>query len=219
MNGQPRQVIQNQPGLLDEQLAEPINLLPTDGLALYFGKILSPQQSSSYLQSLRQRSDWKNDRLVIYGRTITTRRQIAWYGDNPYTYSYSGNTHRALSWHEEPRYDELLTLRELIQQQTRTRFNSCLLNLYHDGSEGMSWHSDDEPELKPNGTIASLSLGSPRKFAFRHKKTRQIISVVLEPGSLLVMKGSTQRYWQHCLRTSKKITEPRINLTFRQFVR
>jgi len=95
-------------------------------------------------------------------------------------------------------------------------FNSCLLNLYHDGTEGMTWHSDAEHELKKHGAIASLSFGAQRKFAFKHKETKEKIELVLEDGSLLLMKGVTQDYWLHCLAPSKRITTPRINLTFRQ---
>ena len=89
------------------------------------------------------------------------------------------------------------------------------MNLYHDGSEGMAWHSDGEKDLKKNGAIASLSLGAERKFSFKHKKSKENISLFLPNGSLLIMKGSTQTYWLHRLPPTKKIHSPRINLTFR----
>ncbi|MDQ6667858.1 MAG: alpha-ketoglutarate-dependent dioxygenase AlkB, partial [Thermoproteota archaeon] len=99
-----------------------------------------------------------------------------------------------------------------------TKFNSCLLNLYHNGDEGIAWHSDDEKPLGENSIIASLSFGAERKFSFKHKQTKQTISVVLEHGSLLIMKDATQTNWVHSLPKSKKITRPRINLTFRTIV-
>jgi alkylated DNA repair dioxygenase AlkB len=105
-----------------------------------------------------------------------------------------------------------------VERFSGDHFNSCLLNLYHDGSEGMGWHSDDERALGKDSSIASVSLGVERKFSFRHKETRETLSVMLEPGSLLVMKGATQRHWQHCVPKTKKVTTPRINLTFRSMV-
>ena len=106
-------------------------------------------------------------------------------------------------------------MKELIEQKTGEAYNSCLLNLYHDGSEGMAWHSDGEKELKKRGAIASLSLGAMRKFSFKHKTTKNVVSLDLKPGSLLVMKGETQQHWLHRLPPTKKVQEARINLTFR----
>ncbi|MFN3299274.1 MAG: alpha-ketoglutarate-dependent dioxygenase AlkB family protein, partial [Sediminibacterium sp.] len=103
----------------------------------------------------------------------------------------------------------------VVEKISNETYNSCLLNLYHDGEEGMGWHSDAEPELKPNGAIASISFGAERKFNFKHKITQEKKQIILHHGSLLVMKGTTQRYWQHQLPSSKIIKEPRINLTFR----
>src|SRR5699024_713386 len=109
----------------------------------------------------------------------------------------------------------LLELKNKIEEETGEEFNSCLLNLYHDGSEGMGWHSDDESDLKKNGTIGSLSLGAKRKFVFKHKTTKEKVEVFLDHGSLLLMKGETQRYWLHTLPPTKKVKSPRVNLTFR----
>jgi alkylated DNA repair dioxygenase AlkB len=112
---------------------------------------------------------------------------------------------------------ELSELKQLVEKYAGTKFNSCLLNLYHNGNEGMGWHSDDEESLGKdnNNIIASLSFGAERKFSFKHKQTKQIVSVILEHGSLLVMRGATQSNWLHSLPKSKTITQPRINLTFR----
>jgi alkylated DNA repair dioxygenase AlkB len=156
---------------------------------------------------------WKNDEAVIFGRHIITKRKAAWYGDSSYSYTYSGTTKQALPWTKE-----LLELKNTAEQLTGTKYNSCLLNLYHNGDEGMAWHSDDESSLGVNTSIASFSFGAERKFSFKHKRTSESHSVLLENGSLLLMKGATQTNWLHCLPKSKKVTAPRVNLTFRTIV-
>ncbi len=123
-------------------------------------------------------------------------------------------TKQALSWTKE-----LLELKNLCEQKSGETYNSCLLNLYHNGDEGMSWHSDGETDLKENGAIASLSLGAERKFAFKHKTSKETISIILANGSLLVMKDETQKYWLHRLPPTKQVHIPRINLTFRTIVK
>jgi alkylated DNA repair dioxygenase AlkB len=109
----------------------------------------------------------------------------------------------------------LQLLKKLIEDKTGETYNSCLLNLYHSGDEGMGWHSDGEKELKKNGAIASVSLGAERKFAFKHKETKEVISQVLAHGSVLVMKNETQSHWLHRLPPTIRVSTPRVNLTFR----
>ena len=191
-----------------------LNLLPEDGTVNYFGRVLKPDEANSYYNSLLQTIEWKNDEAVIFGKHIITKRKAAWYGDDNYSYTYSNTTKQALQWTKE-----LLELKEIVQEKSGSKFNSCLLNLYHSGNEGMAWHSDDEKSLGKDTTIVSLSLGAERKFAFKHKQTKQVISLLLEHGSLLIMKDGTQSNWFHSLPKSKKITSPRINLTFRTIVR
>jgi len=191
----------------------PPNLLPSDGEAIYYGKILPQQEAEHYCETLLQTIPWKNDEAVIFGKHILTKRKVAWYGDSEYSYTYSNITKQALTWTQE-----LLALKTLVEEITESSYNSCLLNLYHDGSEGMAWHSDDEKTLGKNAAIASLTFGAERKFAFKHKQTKETVSLVLESGSLLVMKGATQANWLHRLPPTKKISEPRINLTFRTMV-
>lgn len=189
------------------------NLLPKDGEVNYYGKLMTSQQASMYYNYLLKNIDWKNDEAIIFGKRIVTKRKVAWYGEKQFEYTYSNTTKYALPWTVE-----LLELKEIIQKKTNESFNSCLLNLYHDGSEGMAWHSDAEKDLKKNGAIGSLSFGAERKFAFKHKQTKQNVSLFLENGSLLVMKGETQTNWLHRLPPTKKIKTPRINLTFRTIV-
>jgi len=196
--------------LFDDIVDPSENLLPSDGVVNYYGKLLSPKDADAYLNRLLNKIEWKHDKAFIYGRQITTKRKVAWYGDRAFEYTYSNTTKRALPWTQE-----LLELRELVQQKTGETFNSCLLNLYHNGSEGMAWHSDAEKDLKKNGAIGSLSLGAERKFAFKHKATKETISAFLQHGSLLVMKGATQSHWLHRLPPTKKVVDLRVNLTFR----
>lgn len=186
------------------------NWLPYDGTVNYYGKLLPHQEANKYLETLLQSIEWRNDEAVIFGKKIITKRKVAWYGEKPFAYTYSNSTKHALPWTKE-----LLELKTIIEKETGETFNSCLLNLYHDGEEGMAWHSDGERDLKRDGAIGSLSFGAERKFAFKHKQTKEKVELVLEHGSLLVMKDTTQTHWLHRLPPSKKITIPRVNLTFR----
>ncbi|WP_276089816.1 alpha-ketoglutarate-dependent dioxygenase AlkB [Pedobacter sp. JY14-1] len=189
------------------------NLLPADGIVNYYGPLLGIAAADHYLDALLHTIEWKNDEAMIFGRKIITKRKVAWYGEKPFEYTYSNVTKRALPWTRE-----LLELKELIEQETGETFNSCLLNLYHSGDEGMAWHSDEEKDLKKNGAIGSLSLGAERKFAFKHKQSGEKVEMILEHGSLLVMKGTTQTWWLHRLPPSKKVAGLRVNLTFRTIV-
>ena len=187
-----------------------INLLPKDGTVHYYGMVLNRLDADHYLQVLLDTIDWRNDEAVIFGKRIITKRKVAWYGNEPFEYTYSSTTKSALPWTQE-----LLELKLLTEQQTGETFNSCLLNLYHTGEEGMAWHSDAEKVLKKNGAIASLSFGAERKFAFKHKETKETINLFLQHGSLLLMKGHTQTHWLHRLPPTKIINKHRVNLTFR----
>lgn len=189
------------------------NILPYDGIVNYFGKVLKQADSKLYYDSLLNHIEWKNDEAIIFGKHIITKRKVAWYGDSNYAYTYSGTTRQALIWTKE-----LLELKKIIEALTGETFNSCLLNLYHDGNEGMSWHSDDETSLGTNTAIASVSFGAERKFSFKHKKSKQAVTILLETGSLLLMKGTTQTHWLHSLPKTTLIKKPRINLTFRTIV-
>ncbi|MBJ2174018.1 alpha-ketoglutarate-dependent dioxygenase AlkB [Aureibaculum sp. A20] len=196
--------------LFDDLINPKNNLLPKEGTVNYYGRLFTQQKATEYYESLLKNIKWKNDVAIIFGKRIETKRKVAWYGEKPFEYTYSNNTKLALPWTKE-----LLKLKTLIEQETGETFNSCLLNLYHNGSEGMAWHSDGEKDLKKNGAIASLSFGAERKFAFKHKLTKEVVSLVLEHGSLLVMKDETQTHWLHRLPPTKKFFKPRVNLTFR----
>lgn len=189
------------------------NHLPCEGTVQYYGKVIQEMVADDYFEKLMQNIAWENDQAIIFGRQITTKRKVAWYGDQAYEYTYSNVNRYALPWTLE-----LLELRQRVEQLTGERFNSCLLNLYHTGEEGMAWHSDDETDLKKNGAIASLSFGAERKFAFKHKQSKEKVELYLQHGSLLVMKDTTQSHWLHRLPPTKKVSTARINLTFRTIV-
>lgn len=189
------------------------NLLPCDGTVNYFGPIFSLSETQGYYETLLNDIPWKHDEAVIFGRHIITARKVAWYGDSNFSYTYSGTTKQALAWTAE-----LATLKEKVEKLCGAVFNSCLLNFYHNGDEGMSWHSDDEKSLVKNSTIASVSLGAEREFRFKHKRLDYKTTVMLENGSLLIMKDTTQSHWLHSIPKSKKVRTPRINLTFRTMI-
>lgn len=186
------------------------NILPYDGITTYYGKIFPKEIADLYFQKLLSEIEWKSDEAVIFGKLIETKRKVAWYGDESFSYTYSGRTKAALPW-----TDTLLEIKTAIEQTSGETFNSCLLNLYHNGSEGMAYHSDGEKDLKDNAAISSVSFGADRKFHFKHKTTKELVSLVLENGSLLMMKGCTQKFWLHRLPTTTRIIKPRISLTFR----
>ena len=189
------------------------NLLPCDGIVNYYGRVFTAAQANNYFNVLMTTIDWKNDEAYMFGKHILTKRKAAWYGDMPYSYTYSRATKLAL-----PFTTELLALKSIAETLSGATYNSCLLNLYHNGSEAMAWHSDDEKTLEKNGAIASMSFGAERIFAFKHKQNSTTIKLLLQHGSLLIMKGATQTYWLHRLTTSAAIKQPRINLTFRTIV-
>ncbi|MCT4324946.1 alpha-ketoglutarate-dependent dioxygenase AlkB [Elizabethkingia anophelis] len=199
--------------LFEREIDSTANLLTKDGTVNYYGKIFSPEEADYYYQLLLSEIEWRNDEAIIFGKKILTKRKVAWYGDIPFEYTYSNATKTALPWTEN-----LLILKKIAEQTTGETYNSCLLNLYHSGDEGMAWHSDAEKDLKKHGAIGSMSFGAERKFAFKHKKTQEKVELILEHGSLLVMKDETQDFWLHRLPPTKKIFKERVNLTFRTIV-
>jgi len=189
------------------------NIINQDGEALYYPQAISAEQLSHYYDELFNKISWEQDRVMMFGKEIITKRKVAFYSDPLISYTYSGKLKIGLPWSQE-----LLVIKELLESLTKSKYNACLLNLYHNGDESMGWHSDDEKEIITESSIASLSLGAERKFSFKHKATKERISVLLENGSLLEMKGAIQKNWWHALPKSKKIIAPRINLTFRQMI-
>ena len=189
------------------------NFLPKDGTVHYYGKIFTEEQSEIYYVKLLNEIKWQHDVVKIFGKEIITKRKVAFLGDEGIFYKYSGKTKIAEKW-----LKFILEIKSTVEQISGEKFNACLLNYYHNGSEAMSWHSDNEKEILKHSAIASVSFGAERKFGFKHNFSKEEISLMLENGSLLIMKDETQIYWKHKLYTNAKITEPRINLTFRTIV-
>ncbi|WP_343660053.1 alpha-ketoglutarate-dependent dioxygenase AlkB [Chryseobacterium sp.] len=196
--------------LFEEISDYPLNILPHDGTVHYYGKVFSKEKSDFYYDYLLNQIPWENDEAIIFGKLILTKRKVAWFGEKAFEYTYSKRTKYAKFW-----TPELLELKKKCEEVSGEIYNSCLLNLYHDGSEGMAYHSDAETDLKKHGAIASLTFGAERKFLFKHKTTKEKVEIFLESGSLLIMKGTTQDHWLHRLPPTTKVHTPRINLTFR----
>jgi alkylated DNA repair dioxygenase AlkB len=191
-------------------LFEPENLLPKDGIAIYHGGIYSDKEAIQICQILFDTMPWKPDEVIMFGKIIVTKRKVAWFADAGITYTYAGVKKHGLTW-----TSDLLQIKEKVESITGAKYNACLLNLYHEGEEGMGWHQDNEVEMVAGSSIASLSLGAARKFAFKHATTNERLDIELANGSLLDMKGAIQQYWYHSLPKTKKVKQMRINLTFR----
>lgn len=189
-----------------------LNLLPADGQVNDLGLIVSGREADIILRCLTRDVPWQADTALVNGQVVTSGRQVAWYGDQPYRYSHSGLLRQARAW-DLPILD---AIRQRVVQATGGAFNSCVLNRYQDGSQGMGWHSDAEA-TGAHSLIASLSLGATRKFAFKHKVSGDRRALMLEHGQLIVMGGDTQRHWLHALMRTSLPVGPRISLTFRMF--
>ena len=187
------------------------NLLPCNGEVSLLPNLLSVQ-----FDELKDSILWKHEKIKIFGRWVLQPRLAAWYGDEGTEYVYSGLKNSPNTWN-----DTLLGFKATLEAITNESFNSVLLNYYRDGQDSMGWHQDNEKELGNNPTIASLSFGASREFQLRHKFDKQIptIKCLLENGSILIMSGSTQKFWQHQIPKTKKQIGERINLTFRKIIK
>jgi alkylated DNA repair dioxygenase AlkB len=173
---------------------------------------LPDREATLLLDKLREDLDWQRDSIRLFGKCHPIPRLHQWYGDAGAKYRWSGLVMQPLPW-----TPELAELKARIEAVSGARFNAVLANLYRDGNDSMGWHADDEPELGEAPVIASLSLGAGRDFAFRDRMgARPTKYLHLEHGSLLVMAGTTQQHWQHALPRRRRVSEARINLTFRQ---
>jgi alkylated DNA repair dioxygenase AlkB len=185
--------------------------LREDGEVWYQADFLPPLEAQALLLQLQQELPWAPDEVVIFGKHITTRRTMVWLAEGDLRYTYSGLERKPV-----PFPPVLQSLKEKLEATLGQTFNSCLANFYPSGSEGMGWHSDNERMLDPSAGIASLSLGEPRLFRFRHKTSGAQVEGRLDSGSLLWMLPPTQAYWKHQLPVQKRVVGPRINLTFRK---
>lgn len=181
-----------------------------NGEYIYIPNFFSAFDSDNYFQNFISDIAWKQESMNMYGRTILFPRLTAWYGDNNKPYSFSGLTLKPNSWSSD-----LLEIKSKIELVNNGNYNSVLLNRYRSGNDSISWHTDAEKELGINPVIASVNFGATRKFQLRHIKTQEKIEIYLTHGSLLIMQGELQHFWQHQVpKTTQKMGE-RINLTFR----
>ncbi len=187
------------------------NILPHDGEVFYHSDVFSESEREDILDKLIREIDWEKEKLVMFGRKIVMSRKVAWFSDDDISYSYSGTTRKV-----HCNIKLIQDLRQKACELTGEEYNSCLANLYHDGSESMGWHADDEKGIVRGSSIASLSFGAVRKFAFKHRQTKETISLQLGDGSLLDMRGEVQQHWVHQLPKTKRVNEVRVNLTFRK---
>lgn len=183
----------------------------------YYPFFLNSEEATKIFEKLLIETEWRQDAITVYERTYPQPRLTALYSIDNTQYSYSG-----ITMSPKPFTSTLQELKSKIESQINQtsksfpQFNVVLLNLYRNGNDSMGWHSDDEKELGTNPIIASISIGSERVFQLKHKKNKFLRSKIkLEHGSLLLMKGETQHFWKHQISKSKKIDQPRINLTFR----
>jgi alkylated DNA repair dioxygenase AlkB len=194
--------------------AAPQRLPLRNGCLELWPRAFGPRQADDLFARLRAELPWAQESLLIFGRRQAVPRLVAWHGDPEARYRYSGVVHEPAPW--------TAALREVLDRVTALvdhRFNSVLANLYRDGRDGMGWHADDEPELGPEPVIASVSLGATRRFRLRHRPSGETCTLELTHGSLLVMSGTLQRYWLHCIPKTARSVGPRINLTFREILR
>lgn len=181
-----------------------------NGEYLFYPNFFSKSESDLFLQKLKDDIEWKQESMNMYGKQVDFPRLTAWYGDNDKPYSFSGITLQPKVWSKE-----LVGIKEKIEPISNVQFNSVLLNRYRSGNDSISWHTDAEKELGQNPVIASVNFGATRKFQLRHIETKEKIEIELTHGSLLIMQGELQHFWQHQVPKTSKFVNERINLTFR----
>ena len=195
---------------IDQQSRIVFDLPVEQALFRYYPEFISPSAAAKLFDLLIRETPWRSDKVKVFGKWYDQPRLTAWYATSPRSYSYSGLNLDSLEM-----TDPLNSLLKSIEQKTDARFNSVLLNLYRDGKDSNGWHSDDEKELGPDPTIASVSLGEARVFQLKHKTTGATYKFTLKSGSLLLMGSRSQIEWKHQLPKTKTQVGPRINGTFR----
>lgn len=194
---------------------EPLDIKIPDGKVTFYEGFFSLEENHRLMKSLIKTIDWTQDEVVVYGKRHKIPRLNAWYGDEGKVMKYSGLSLEPKAWTAE-----LLEIKYKLEEATGEKFNSCLLNYYRDGKDGMGWHQDNEKELGLNPIIASVTFGETRPFQLKHISNKELkkVDIPLSNGSLLLMAGETQHYWKHQIPKTTKTLESRINLTFRQIL-
>lgn len=192
------------------------NLLPYDGKVNDLGVIID--DATALYNTLLNELPWQPDIVTLFGKTHITTRQIVWMGDTDADYQYSGHVRQTVPWSDVVFHVKQKIEQALAEVGVTANSNTCLLNYYPSGADGMGYHADDEKELGHQPVIASLSLGATRKFVFKHKKTQDKVELYLESGQLVVMHGDTQTFWKHTITKTKTVDAGRISLTFRHML-
>ncbi|PKH67502.1 alpha-ketoglutarate-dependent dioxygenase AlkB [Psychrobacter sp. 4Dc] len=192
------------------------NLLPYDGKVNDLGVIID--DATALYNTLLNELPWQSDIVTLFGKTHITTRKIVWMGDTDADYQYSGHVRQTVPWSDIVFHVKQEIEQALAEVGVTANFNTCLLNYYPSGADGMGYHADDENELGHQPVIASLSLGATRKFVFKHKKTQDKVELYLESGQLVVMHGDTQTFWKHTITKTKTVDAGRISLTFRHML-
>ena len=183
-----------------------------NGNLIFIPAAFSGAESKRLLKNLKEETLWQQDNIKMYGKEIALPRLTAWYGDSGRNYTYSGIVMKPHPWNSI-----LCEVKQRVEELSQVSFNSVLLNMYRSGSDSVSWHSDDEPELAPGQTIASVSFGDTRRFVMKHKTKTEVdkFELKLNHGSVLLMRGEIQQHWLHRVPKTRKKVNSRINLTFR----
>lgn len=188
------------------------NLIPQDGELYLFNNFFNQHDADRYFHQLLNEISWQQRSITMFGYTVDQPRLVSWHAKEGIRYRYSGITMLPTEWNQT-----LLDIKYAVEQKIKHKFNSAFLNLYRHGRDYMGWHRDNEKALGPHPLIASVSFGTTRKFRFKHMKHAELsYDLTLSSGSLLVMQGEIQHYWKHCIPKALRITDPRINITFRQ---
>lgn len=202
-----------QENVLSENSTGRIDYPISDGEMILFNPFFSEAAAASLFTRIENETVWRQDSINLYGKKHLVPRLTAWFGENDKPYTYSG-----IQMHPQPFTETLLYIKKEVENACSAVFTSVLLNYYRNGQDSMGWHRDNEKELGVNPVIASVSFGQIRPFHIRHKfrKDLQKLVIPLTSGSLLLMKGATQHFWEHQVPKSAKPLKPRINLTFRK---
>lgn len=197
--------------MIDGLFPDEINLNLPDSDITYYPNFIERAMADSYFQSLKEETPWQQDNITVFGKTYAQPRLTALYGNNSKPYSYS-----KLVMAPHKFTPQLLEIKNKVETCTGVVFTTCLLNLYRNGQDSNGWHADNEKELGKNPIIASVTLGQERFFHLKHRKDKNLKQkILLQHGSLLLMKGATQEHWLHQVPKTAKVIDERINLTFR----
>ena len=199
-------------GIEDKDQGAFVEIELPDAEIRFYENFFDQSECELLFKNLVEKVNWRNDKIKIFNKEVSIPRLSSWYGNAGLSYSYSGLKLEPNEWNEE-----LLIIKEKIENHLGIQFNSVLINLYRDGKDSMGWHKDDEKELGINPIIASVSLGQERPFQLKHihNKVHGTKTIQLSDGSLLLMQGATQHFWKHQIPKTSRQIKPRINLTFR----